>query len=231
LSLLTTAKGAAAATLIAGAAVGTGVVVTDEAARDAIGTAVQNISSPTSTQLKEADAARPSGRPSASPSGQPAIVTARNTADQDLRRAFQDDQQALEKLRGARVEGRDRETLSDLIKTAADKLRARLTKALNDVAALTLGREGLEASASPRAGARPSGSPDVRRSFTPAAQAQVDAIVKAAIADMAAIVGDAEKAAAALPTSAPGRPSGSPGGARPGDSPGGGRPTGSPGRP
>jgi len=229
-SLLTTVKGVAAATLIAGATVGTGVLVVDPAARDAIGTAVQNISSPTSSQLKEAEgSARPSGRPSASPSGQPAIVAARNSADQDLRRAFQDDQQALEKLRGTRVDGPDREKLNDVIRTADEKLRERLTRALNAVAALTLGREGQEASASPRASARPSGSPDVRASFTPAAQAQIDAIVKAAIADMATIVSDAEKAVAAFPQNAPGRPSGSPGGGRPSDNPGGGRPSENPG--
>ena len=133
LSLLTTVKGVAAATLIAGATVGTGVLVVDPAARDAIGTAVQNISSPTSSQLKEAEgSARSSGRPSASPSGQPAIVAARNSADQDLRRAFQDDQQALEKLRGTRVDGPDREKLNDVIRTADEKLRERLTRSPSD---------------------------------------------------------------------------------------------------
>jgi hypothetical protein len=222
LSLLTTAKGAAAATLVAAAAVGGGVVAADPDVRDAIGGVVQGITSPTSSELRAAEGSgRPSGRPSASPSGQPPVVAARNNADQDLRRAFQDDQQALEKLRGTRVEGSDRDKLSDIVRAADDKLRARLTKALNDVAALTLGREGRE---SPR----PSGSPDVRTSFTPAAQAQIDGLVKTATTEMAAIVNDAEKAVAALPTAAPGRPSGSPNGGRPSENPGG-RPSSSPG--
>ncbi len=198
LSLLGTAKGAAAAAAIAAAAVGTGVVATNQDVQSAITTTVQNV-----TQAN------------ASPSGQPAVVAARNDADKKLRVAFQDDQQKLEKLRSTKVESSDRAKLDDLLKAADAKLRARLTKALDDVAALTLGREGLEASGSPKptGNAKPSTSPDVKATFTSDAQAKVDAIVKTAIADMDKIAADAEAAAAALPTFTPGKPSDVPGGA------------------
>ena len=90
------------------------------------------------------------------------------------------------------------------------------------MAALTLGREGLEASASPNpsASAKPSGSPDVKVTFTADTQAKVDAIVKTAIADMAKLVADAQAAVATLPTFTPGKPSDLPSG-KPSDVPGG----------
>lgn len=205
LSLLSTAKGAAAATILAAGAVGTGVVATNSDLQNTIG-----LNTPSASES-----------PRASASGQPAIVAARNDADKALRDAFQNDQQKLEKLRGTQVQGADRQKLNDIVGTADDQLRARLTKALNDVAALTLGREGLEASGSPAPSAspKPSSSPDVKASFTAASQAQVDAIVKAAIADMDKIASDAGTAVGALPTANPGKPSDVPGG-KPSDVPG-----------
>ena len=218
LSLLSTAKGAAAATVIAAAGVTGGVTATNPEVQDAVGTAVQNVTETVTTVVqsatkspKSSDAAK-----AADASAQPAVVAARNAADKKLRDAFQDDQQKLEKLRGTKVEGADRAKLDDVVKDADAKLRDRLTKALNDVAALTLGREGLEASASPK----PSGSPDVKVAFTAASQTKIDAIVIAAIADMAKITADAETAVAALPTFTPGKPSDLPGG-KPSDLPGG----------
>lgn len=184
LSLISTTKGAAAAAVIAAAGVGTGVVATNSDVQNALGGAVQNAA------LAKAE-----------PSGRPAVVAARNDADKKLREAFQDDQRKLEKLRGTKVESADRTKLEDVVKTADEKLRARLTKALDDVAALTLGREGRE-SASPK----PSASPDVKATFTSDAQAKIDAVVKAAVADMDAMTADAEKAVAALPTANPGKP-------------------------
>ncbi len=227
LSLLSTAKGAGAAVVIAAAGVGTGVVATNADVQNAIGNVVQNVAH-----------ASPSAKAEAS--GQPAVVGARNDADKKLRSAFQDDQQKLEKLRGTKVAPSDRGKLESTITTADQTLRARLDKALNDVAALTLGREGLV-----NASARPSGSPTATptatatatasvsasatpralASFTPAQQAQVDAIVSAAITDMNSITADAEKAVAALPTANPGKPSGQPG-AKPSDA---GKPSGVPG--
>lgn len=212
LSLVSTAKGAAAATVIAAAGVGTGVVATNTDVQNAIGNVVQN-----ATQAS----------PKAEGSGQPAVVAARNDADKKLRDAFQNDQQKLEKLRSTKVEGADRAKLDDIVKTADSTLRARLTKALDDVAALTLGREGLESgSPKPSESAKPSGSPDVKASFAPDAQAKVDAIVKTAISDMDAATAGAEKAALALPTANPGKPSGEPG-AKPSDA---GKPS-EPGKP
>lgn len=210
LSLLSTAKGAAAATVIATAGVTGGVAATNQDVQEAISTAVQNV-----TQLAGAS-------PSARASNQPAVVAARNDAGQRLREAFRVDQQKLEKLRATKVEGDDRAKLTDLVTEADAKLRARLTKALDDVAVLTLGREGLDPSFSPKpsASGKPSGSPDVKASFTADAQTKLDEIVKTAIADMDKIVSDAEAAAAALPTFVPGKPSDAPSG-KPADLPSG----------
>lgn len=213
LSLLSTAKGAAAATVIAAAGVTGGVAATNEDVQNAIGTAVQNV-----TQANAS--ASPSAKPSNS--NQPAVVAVRNDADQKLRDAFQNDQQRLEKLRGTKIDGADRTKLADILKDADTKLRDRLTKALDDVATLTLGRNGLEASGSPKpsASAKPSASPDVKTSFTPDAQSKVDDMVRTAITDMDKIVSDVEKAVAALPTFEPGKPSDVPGG-KPSDAPSG----------
>lgn len=210
LSLLSTAKGVAAATVIATAGVTGGVAATNEDVQEAISTAVQNVTQPAGAS------------PSARSSNQPAVVAARNDAGKQLRDAFRVDQQKLEKLRATKVEGADRGKLADVITEADAKLRERLTRALNDVAVLTLGREGLDPSFSPRpsASGKPSGSPDVKASFTADAQTKLDEIVKAAIADMDKIVSDAEAAVAALPTFAPGKPSDAPGG-KPSDVPGG----------
>jgi hypothetical protein len=198
LSLLSTAKGAAAATVIATAAVTGGVAASNTDVQNAVGEAVSNLTG----------------------NSQPAVVTARNGADKMLRDAFQNDQQKLEKLHSSKVEAADRGKLDDVVNTADTKLRARLTQALNDVAALTLGREGVETSASPSPSASPKASPDVKATFTADAQARVDAIVKTAIADMDKIVSDAETAVAAFPTFQPGKPSDVPGG-KPSDLPGG----------
>ncbi len=210
LSLLSTAKGAAAAGVIAAAGVTTGVVATNEDAQNAIGTTVQNVAQTVT-----------GSSPKAAASGQPAVVAARNDADKKLRDAFQDDQQKLEKLHATKVEGADRGKLDDIVKDADARLRARLTKALDDVAALTLGREGLEAGASPKSGSpKPSASPDVKITLTADTQAKIDGIVKTAITDMDKIVSDADKAAGALSTFTPGKPSDVPG-AKPGDAPAG----------
>ena len=208
LILLSTAKGAAAATVIAGAAVAGGVTATNPDVQQALGSAVDNVTH----------------------AGQPPVVAARNDADKKLRDAFQNDQKTLEKLHSTKVEGADRQKLDDTVNTADAALRARLTKALDDVAALTLGREGRESgSPKPSGSAKPSGSPDVKASFTPASQAAVDAIVSSAIADMDKIVKDAEAAVAALPTFQPGKPSDVPGG-KPSDVPRGGPPSARPTR-
>ncbi len=239
LHLISTAKVAAAAGVIVAAGVTTGVVATNEDAQNAIGTTIQNVA-------QTVTGASPA--PKDAESGQPAVVAARNDADKKLRGAFQDDQQKLEKLHSTKVEGDDRGKLADLIKDADAKLRARLTKSLDDVAALTLGREGRESSPPPAGLSPASGpatltasaksSPDVKIALTAETQAKIDGIVKTAIADMDKIVADAEKAVAALPTFTPGKPSDAkPGekrtdapGGKPSDAPGG-KPATPPGRP
>jgi hypothetical protein len=211
LSLLSTAKGAAAATVIAAAGVTGGVAATNQDVQTAVSNAVQTV-----TQTTTSTSPKPSN------SNQPAVVAARNDADKKLRDAFQNDQQTLEKLHSTKVQSADRAKLDDLVNSADAKLRDRLTTALNDVAALTLGRNGLEASASPKLGdaAKTAASPDLKVSFTPDAQAKIDAIVKTAITDMDKLVSDAELAIGALPTFEPGKPSDLPGG-KPGDVPSG----------
>ena|SRR5216684_3252553 len=198
LSLLSTAKGAAAAGVIAAAGLTTGVVATNTDVQNALGSAVENVT----------------GAEHASPSGQPAVVASRNDADRKIRSAFQNDQQKLEKLRGTQVAPSARQKLDSIVGDADDKLRARLQQALDDVAALTLGREGLEASGSPKSGAsaKPSLSPDVKIDFIAATQAKIDDVVKTAIANMDKIASDATAAATALPTFQPGKPSDGPGG-------------------
>jgi len=182
LAILSTAKGAAAATVVVAAAVGAGVAASNQDVQNAISTTVQNVT-----------------RGSDKSSNQPAVVASRNDADKKLRDAFQDDQQKLAKLHSTHVDNTDRAKLDDTINTADAALRARLTQALNDVATLTLGREGLE---SPK----PTGSPDIKIPFTSDTQAKIDLIVKTATADMDKIAKDAEDAVALLPTATPGKP-------------------------
>jgi hypothetical protein len=88
--------------------------------------------------------------------GQPAVVAQRNAATKLLDAAWQTDHKALEDLRG---KGGDNKAAGDTIKTADDKLKDLRTKALNDVAALTLGREGQN---------KPTGTPKPTKSPKPA---------------------------------------------------------------
>ncbi len=71
--------------------------------------------------------------------GEPAVVAQRNAATKLIDAAFQKDHKALEDLRG---KGGDNKAVADLNKTADEKLKDLRTTALNDVAKLTLGREG-----------------------------------------------------------------------------------------
>jgi hypothetical protein len=95
--------------------------------------------------------------------GQPAVVAQRNAADKLLRDAWNKDHKMLEDLRGGKDV--DNKAVGEIVKKYDDQLRDTLNTALNDVAALTLGREGqvrkAEASASSSASASPSISPSV----------------------------------------------------------------------
>jgi hypothetical protein len=181
LTALAHAKGAAAATVVAAAAVGTGVAATNQDVQNAIDETIKNVT-------QQSDTNDPN---------QPAVVTARNKADADLRAQFQVDQQTLEKLHSTHVDSASRATLDDTLKTADAALRAELTKALDKVATWTIGREGRE---SPK----PTGSPDIKQPFT--AQADLDAWVTTEKAAMDTIVTNASAAVALLPTADPGKP-------------------------
>src|SRR5712691_1032160 len=198
LALLSTAKGAAAATVIAAAAVGTGVTATNHDVQNALKDAIENVTE------------------------RPAVVTARNDADKKLRDAFKNDQRMLEKLRETKVEGSGGEQVRDLIKRADDKLKDRLEKALDDVAALTKGREGhetdtqkssTEVKTSPevKSSAEVKSSPEAKESqeakvvFNAEMQTKVNLIVTTAIAEMDKIANDAVLAVAAFPVSTTGK--------------------------
>ena len=72
--------------------------------------------------------------------GQPAVVAQRNAADKLLRDAWNKDHKMLTDLRGGK--GVDNKAVGEIVKKYDDQLRDTLNTALNDVAALTLGREG-----------------------------------------------------------------------------------------
>jgi hypothetical protein len=185
-ALLSTTKGAAAATVVAAAAL-TGVAATNQDVQNAVNTTVQTIT-------RSAD------------SSQPAVVAARNKADKDLREAFRVDQQKLAKLHSTHVDNTDRALLNNTVNTADAALRDRLTKALNDVAALTLGRNGLEGASGATGATGATGSPDIKKEFTAETQTKIDDVVTTAVTDMDKIAKDAEDAVALLPTVTPGKP-------------------------
>jgi len=153
LTLLAATKGAtvAAAVVLAAATVTVGASTPE--VQEAVANVVQTVTGQTS------DTAR--AFKTDCDHGQPAAVAQRNAATKLIDAAFQKDQKALEELRG---KGVDNKAAGDLIKTGDDSLKSIRTKALNDVAALTLGREGqTKASGSPK----PSKSPEPSASACP----------------------------------------------------------------
>src|SRR5438477_2922924 len=148
LTLLSASKGAAvAAAVVLGAA-----TVTVGASSPEVQDAVQNVVNVV-TGNATSDTAR-SFKNDCQP-GQPAVVAQRNAATKLIDATFQQDQKALEQLRG---KGVDNKAAGDLIKTADDQLKDLRTTALNDVAGLTLGRDGQN---------KPSGSPSAKPSESP----------------------------------------------------------------
>jgi hypothetical protein len=197
LTLLGGAKGAALVVVVAGAAATTGVVATNPDVQQTVQKTVEQVT----------------GSTDCSHNGQPAVVAGRNDLDKMLRDAFQDDQTALAKLHSAKVESADRSKLNDLVNEADAKLRARLTKALNDVAAQTLGRVGLVENAASTTTTTTTttetGSCDrgANVAFSDSDRTNLETtVVTPAIADMDGIVKDATAAADKLTTSAPAKP-------------------------
>ncbi|HEY8730727.1 MAG TPA: hypothetical protein VIN69_01975 [Candidatus Limnocylindria bacterium] len=154
LTLLSASKGAAvAAVVVLGAATVT-VGSTSPEVQDAVHNVVQAVTGQTT---QSSDTAKTFKLDCGG--GQPAVVAQRNAATKLIDAAFQKDQKALEDLRG---KGVDNKAAGDLIKTADGQLKDLRTKALNDVAALTLGRDGQN---------KPSGSPTAKPSGSPAPSA------------------------------------------------------------
>jgi hypothetical protein len=235
LALLAATKGATvAAVVVLGAATLTVGATTPEV-QDAVKTFTQTLTVQ-SEQTDRSDCG-----------GQPAVVAQRNAATKLIDAAWQEDHKGLEDLRG---KGVDNQAAGALIKTADDQLKDLRTKALNDVAALTLGREGQnKASGSPAPSkspkpsaspcpsespeaAKPSASPKAEDGAKPSQEgrvtvaerttldANIKAIVDKAVADMAAVLTDAQATVGALPAAEHGKPSDDPGN--------GNKPTGSP---
>ena len=100
LSLLATAKGAAAVGVIAVAGV-TGVAVTNPDVQSAITATLSNGSAAEAARAERS--AKPSESAKPSDAGKPAVVEARNDADKKLRDAFKDDQKKLEQLHSTKV--------------------------------------------------------------------------------------------------------------------------------
>lgn len=224
-TLLSATKGATvAAVVVLGAA-----TVTVGSSSPEVQDTVNNVVQAVTGQAATSDTAR---RGNDCEHGQPAVVAQRNAATKLIDAAFQTDQKALEQLRG---KGVDNKAAGDLVKTADDQLKDLRTKALNDVAGLTLGREGQNkpsGSPSPKPSAspcpssspeaaetpKPAGSPKAEGSAKPSQEgrvtvaerttldANVKAIVDKAIADMDALVTDATAKVSALPTPDHGKP-------------------------
>ena len=226
LALLAATKGATvAAVVVLGAATMTVGATTPEV-QDAVKTVMQTLTVQTE-QTDRSDCG-----------GQPAVVAQRNAATKLIDAAWQEDHKGLEDLRG---KGVDNQAAGALIKIADDQLRDLRTKALNDVAALTLGREGQnkasgspEPSKSPKPSAspcpsespeaaKPSASPKAEDGAKPSQEgrvtvaerttldANIKAIVDKAVADMAAVLKDAQAKVGALPAAEHGKPSDNPG--------------------
>jgi hypothetical protein len=99
--------------------------------------------------------------------GQPAVVAQRNAADKLVRAAYEADRKALQDLRGGKDV--DNRLVGEIVRKYDDQLRDTMNKALSDVAALTLGREGQvrKAAASASPSASPAGSASPKPSCTP----------------------------------------------------------------
>jgi hypothetical protein len=161
LALIAQTKGATvAAVLVAGAATATVAATTPE-----VQDAVQQLTANVGLSSSHRGCGDEDGQ------GQPVVVAQRNAAEKLLRDAYNKDHKALEDLRGGKDV--DNKAVGEIVRKYDDQLRDTLNTALNDVAALTLGREGqvrkAEASASGSASpkASPSTSPSASGTATP----------------------------------------------------------------
>ena len=144
-TLLSTVKGAAAATLIAGTAVTGGTVAAVPEVREAVTESVTAVTTTLGSAVAAVAKAANERRAADTTCGKPEQVAQRNEADKQLRDAFHDDHKALTDLKGGK--DTDHQKLNTVVKKAQDDLRSVLTVALVDVARETQGRTGQVAKA------------------------------------------------------------------------------------
>ena len=141
IAILAQAKGAAVTTvLLAGAATATVTVSTNPEVQTTFDNVTTSIGATLSAVTQNAKRCVGAEVSTNATGGQPEVVAQRNAADKLLRDAWQNDHKKLTDLRGGKDV--DNKAVGDIVKNYQDQLKDRLDKALNDVAALTLGREG-----------------------------------------------------------------------------------------
>ena len=236
-SLLTTVKGAAAATLIAGSTVTGGAVATMPEVQTAVVERASAVTTTLGTAVAAVAKAAKERREAGTSCGKPEVVAQRNEANKQLRDAFHEDHKALLELKGGK--DTDGQKLNAVVKKAQVELRSVLTVALVDVARETQGRTGQVAKANVAAAAAASASPNVSANLSPSASpvvfsealtttstapvgacdeaaggkedvtlnATLEAIVDKALLDMDAIVEKAATDAGAVPPAERGKPS------------------------
>lgn len=212
-SLLATAKGAAAATLIAGSAVAGGTVAAVPEAREAVTESVSAVTTTLGSAVAAVAKAANERRAADTSCGKPEVVAQRNEADKQLRDAFHDYHQTLTDLKGGTAA--DHQKVNAVVKPAQEELRGVLKVALVDVARETQGRTGQVAKANAAAADQSTSASAGAADQSPSASAcdassgkqdvtlntTIAAIVKDAIDDMADIVEEATtEAGAVLPT-------------------------------
>lgn len=132
LAMLAQAKGASIAIVVTVSA----ATATVGAATPEVQNAVRDVAAAVGLDLTDTHGARTC----ADDQGQPEVVAQRNAADKLLRAAYEVDHKALTGLRGGKDQ--DSKLVGDVVRDYDDQLRGKLNKALVDVAAVTLGREG-----------------------------------------------------------------------------------------
>ena len=234
-SLLTTAKGAGAAALLAGTTVTGGAVATVPEVQSAVVERASAVTTTLGSAVAAVAKAAKERRDADTSCGKPEVVAQRNEADKQLRDAFHEDHKTLTGLKAGK--DADHQKLNAVVKKAQEELRAVLTTALVDVARETQGRTGqvakanaaasAAASASPAPSASPSATPvTLSEALTTTSSdtvggcdaaagqkedvtlnAKLAAIVDKAIADMDAVVEKAVTDAGAVPPAERGKPS------------------------
>src|SRR5688572_590288 len=226
-ALLTTAKGAAAATLIAGSTVTGGAVATMPEVQTAVVERANTVTATLGSAVAAIAKAAKERRDEDTSCGKPEVVAQRNEADKQLRDAFHEDHQALVALKAGK--DTDHQKLNAVVKDAQAELRSILTAALVDVSRETQGRTGQVARANGAAAAAASASPSpvtfsealTTTSTAPVGacdesagakedvtlNATLQAIVDQAVLDMDAVVEKAATDAGAVPPAERGKPS------------------------